>query len=192
MQTMLTTVVTFTLSAVLNHPLVSNPALWSMELLTPAGKAFVRSTSFSTFLGLNSSVGAPFYLPSRQLACRTVAKPTTWAFGNLARFVGRDYAAMPFWASGVFFYQIFLTYLVAAMATIVGFVGIHVFWTVLGKRTVYHGLPAEQQLIVTMHSTLAALTVAQLVPYTYYILPLLFGPDVLVGCRPTTRACSRL
>ena len=78
-QTMLTAVTMFAISAIMNVNMIKNPALWSTQLLTPAGKAFIQSTNLSAFLELGSDVVAPFYLPNRQPNYQhTVPKPTTW------------------------------------------------------------------------------------------------------------------
>lgn len=176
-QTMLTAVATFALSAILNSNLIKNPDLWSAERLTAAGKAFVLTSNLSSFVG--SDLAVPFFKPDRQPSWDVVSTPTKWHFSNLVNFVGRDFAAKSFFTGGSFFHVIFNLALISVVAVILSFLVIHLFWMALGGLTNYPELSNEARLITSMHSLFAVMTAVQLVPYTYYLLPLFFGPDVL-------------
>lgn len=97
----------------------------------------------------------------------------------ISNFVGRDYAISTFFSSGGDFHMWFNTTLTSAVGVILVFVIINCFWKCLGKRTIFPRLNPETQLIVTVHSALAVITILQLVPYTVFVLPTWFGPDFL-------------
>ena len=209
-ETMVSAVATFAVSAIWNTDLVKNPLLWSPEHLTPAGKAWVESTSFQDWLGVDLEV--PFFTPDMQPSWTIVNKPSLWRFSNLRNFVGRDYAVASFFSSGGDFHMLFNTTLLSAVSVILVFVAINCFWRLLGKLTIFPQLEPQTQLVVTMHSAFAVITTLQLVPYTVFALPMWFGPDfigqvenrytvlftffivhgVMYICEATTRAVIKL
>lgn len=140
-ETLVPAVATFAISAVWNTDLVKNPLLWTAERMTSAGKAFVESTTFQDWLGVDLAM--PFFTPDTQPNWHTVAKPTAWRFSNLRNFVGRDFAIDSFFDSGSDFHMLFNTTLMTAVGVILVFVIISCFWKLLGKRTIFPQLDPQ-------------------------------------------------
>ena len=167
----------FALSNIFNSNLVKNPALWSDERLTPAGKAFVQNTNMASFLQLN--LKNAFITPDKQPNWHIVDNPSQWSFRSLEKFVGMDYALDPFFDGTDYFYVLFYVALVAA-AVVIGVVCLGwLFCVLLCSSSKDSSLDGESRLIVCIHSAFALVLSAQLVPYTVFALPVWFGPSVL-------------
>ena len=174
---MYTSVATFAISAIWNNNLIKNPALWEEERLTPMGRSLIQSINMTTLLGVNLT--APFFLPDSQPKWHTVDAPSQWSFHNLVNFVGKDFALAGFFDRSDYFYVLFYITLITAVVVVFVFAAIAMLFRLLGKHTVFTKLPVHTQLIVVIHSAFAVTTLLQLVPYSVFILPVWFGPDVL-------------
>lgn len=174
---MYVSVATFALSAILNSDMIKNPELWSVDRMTAAGRAFVESNDMSSFLQLDLT--NPFFTPNKQPTWHTVNSPSQWRFLNLEKFVGLDFALDPFFSGSDYFYVLFYVALGAAAVVIIAFCLVSLVWHGLHSRTVFLKLAGDAQLIVCIHSAFAFILAAQLVPYTVFVLPVWFGPNML-------------
>lgn len=174
---MYTSVATFAISAIWNNNLIKNPALWEEQRLTQMGKQLIQGINMSSLLGVD--VAVPFFLPERQPNWHIVDAPTRWSFHNLVNFVGKDFALAGFFDGTDYFYVLFCITLITAVVVVLVFLAIAMLFRLLGKHTVFAKLPVHTRLIVVIHAAFAMTLLVQLVPYSVFILPVWFGPDVL-------------
>ena len=183
-QGLLVPVATFALSTILNTDLIKDPALWNDSVLTPAGKAIIQSTTLDSFLASmgGAHMECPFRLPDRPCKPK-VTEITGLHWANLYDFIGLDNAIAAFFLDGVYFHGIFNLFLIGIITTALSFFLLHRFWQLMARlfpRTclaTYTRLLSHDQTILCTHSTFVLLLGLQMVPYSYFAINALFGPD---------------
>lgn len=171
-QTVVYTVAAFAFSAILNSPAIRNPHLFSEKGLSAWGLNYAKETSFADLISRHA--GNDFYcnmfIRDEFAYCDKVSYPTEWAIENIIDYIGQDEMFDSFLTSGTFLP--YLLYVVLALFGAFFFVhyGLMIFWPAYVK------MDSFEKYRITFASVNVVLLTATTVPYTYYVLELLFGP----------------
>jgi hypothetical protein len=205
----------FALSAILNFVHVRDPALSSVERLSQAGVDYLRNASLRALLSKHAGLeeqlpcGTPLLVPEAPSAslCPSdfIDKPTGWAFHNIFDFVTIDEVADSFFTDD-YFGNVFMVQLACFLIIFALFFTVNTLFVVFQRG--FRKLEVFERYRRVFGVSNIIVLVTGLVPYTYYILRSLFGPDLLEtiqddyiwifgffllhGCIYVIEVCSRL
>lgn len=179
-ETLLVTVASFAFSAILNFETIKDPYLYSEELLTRTGIGHIESTSLVDLLERhygfsNPPCGTPLLIEGHA-SCNIIDSPSDWAWENMEDFIGMDFVLEPFF-NGHFMTDIFACFLFSSLAIFAGFYVTHYYMK--SAYDFYRELEIYDQFRFVFGFVNVSTLVVTAIPYTYFALELLFGPDMI-------------